>query len=879
VFAEADRQIMSSKFNVLPSSWPMLIGLLLGVTYSALLSTETASKPSPSHIIDVLNDAGLYVDSSELFFINPSSKPSQTTWQAVFLGHQKGELADVYRATFKQSSFSPQALMLSLANLTRTSSAEECGLKVVGHHAAYATRLGAVFDAIALVDLKSQPTELTRSWSSVTRLQDAVSNLQLTGSTSGIGLWRYRLSEPASELQISVRGQQFEFAMDSHRHIWVDPQKPDRVAIKNLEIERPQKGQPGKLGWLVDTARRVPWIGQERIAWLEHHVFSTLDWVERIYYRLLQNDKSQKPLEEIVRTKAPSRRGFNVQDAQSGWPPAHIPPLLTDAVDGEGQWVAVQKDAFVRTYPNASAAFYQTFLRADPERTFAPIYLTVWDPRQVQLHIVMGTQEPESATGETGAGSIPRDPQTMQRLVGAFNGGFQALHGEFGMMAEGRVYLPPKPWAATVAVFDDDSVGLGSWPAPPQGVRGYAEDWAIEQIPPGMIAMRQNLTSLVEDGIYNPWGRWWWGAAPLYAKEQTYTHRTALCLTTEGFMIYFWGTSMGPEALGRVMAAAHCARGMHLDMNHGHCGFEFYHVTKPAESLEPINRRLSEWEAEGQIPVGSERYSYRVRKAIKSMSNMRFPRYITKDPRDFFYLTLKPILPGPDIALQNGKTIQFSTQGLPHVGWPYPFARAELKHNAQTVSLLRIDLRRVLPDDGDDSSSGAELATLERFEDSGADIALAIQKNKPSTLRMVPLPLSADMQLIAQGRKLNTVRAASAALGIDREGFLVYAETTQTDASELSQAMAIAGVPEALALPDNGRLVLRFANHDVRIDGTEHTIKRGVPVVRWRAHSRPAAHVIFPDTKPRPYSVWGHLQGQRVRYVPKNAPRFRGPLK
>ena len=84
----------------------------------------------------------------------------------------------------------------------------------------------------------------------------------------------------------------------------------------------------------------------------------------------------------------------------------------------------------------------------------------------MQLHIVAGTQEPVSATGETGRGHHPAQQGRVTRLVGAFNGGFQAVHGEFGMMAEGRVYLPPKPWAATVAVFEDGRVGMGSWPGP-----------------------------------------------------------------------------------------------------------------------------------------------------------------------------------------------------------------------------------------------------------------------------------------------------------------------------------------------------------------------------------------------------------------------------
>jgi hypothetical protein len=35
--------------------------------------------------------------------------------------------------------------------------------------------------------------------------------------------------------------------------------------------------------------------------------------------------------------------------------------------------------------------------------------------------------------------------------------------------------------------------------------------------------------------------------------------------------------------------------------------------------------------------------------------------------------------------------------------------------------------------------------------------------------------------------------------------------------------------------------------------------------------------VIFPDTEPKPYRVWGWLQGRRFRYFPTGTPRFQMP--
>ena len=36
-------------------------------------------------------------------------------------------------------------------------------------------------------------------------------------------------------------------------------------------------------------------------------------------------------------------------------------------------------------------------------------------------------------------------------------------NGEYGMMSDGVIYLPPKPYGATVAVLRDGSTAFGSW--------------------------------------------------------------------------------------------------------------------------------------------------------------------------------------------------------------------------------------------------------------------------------------------------------------------------------------------------------------------------------------------------------------------------------
>src|SRR5262249_11334399 len=136
-------------------------------------------------------------------------------------------------------------------------------------------------------------------------------------------------------------------------------------------------------------------------------------------------------------------------DPETGWPPPPMEPMLHPALEGEGKWVLLDKDPFVMKNPGAPSPFAFSFVRVDRKRAYSQPYVLVWDPRQVVLHAMSGTVEPKSATGETGPGLVPRKPEVIGRLIAAFNGGFQATHGEFGMMAEGVVYLPPKPFAAT----------------------------------------------------------------------------------------------------------------------------------------------------------------------------------------------------------------------------------------------------------------------------------------------------------------------------------------------------------------------------------------------------------------------------------------------
>lgn len=866
----------------------LCVGLLVLAALRATMSGASGETLTDALVMGVADQAGVRVDPSAVLWLEEPQGPLSMR-SVLFLGSEGG-LDDLYYAEIRQGG---EATLLDVAwveNISRTASAaEELPIRE-GDHLVYATQVAGRYDAVVVIDLRGEPASLTEGWSAAARFRSRLTNLQETGRAAGLGITRYQLLDSAESLVLSGGQGRFSATIGDERLV-LDPRRGLPLAGAELvEVEEQSREMPGFVPWAVDRVRGISWVGPEPIEWLENRVFGVKDALTRAYHGVFgAPDTAEEVAEELARPvevdaeDAERIAMLTVTDPELGWPPASIEPVIqAPAVQGEGAWIPVVDDPFVNSYPNAPPAFFQTFLRADPERAYTRVYVTIWDPRQVQLRIQSGVHEPESATGQRGSGMVPREPRVLRRLVATFNGGFQSLHGEFGMMAEGRVYLPPKPWAATVAVYDDGRVGMGSWPAPDWRGRFFDERLANRQIPQNMVDMRQNLTSVVEDGRYNPWERWYWGAAPRQVDEQTYTTRSGMCLTGEGFLAYFWSQGVGPEALGAAMIQTRCVRSIHLDMNNPHCGFEFFRPVAPGEVLAPLTGRRRESEFDGRFPR-TEGWRLRGRRGVRSMG-MPFPRFSDRDGRDFFYLTLRPVLPGPHLSVDGaGAEGIFSTDGLPHAGWPHAFARAFLGPDEQARTwLVRIDANRAVPAPlrrEDHTEALAHLVGGASLANQDASLAIyAMRRDIGWELRFgSPEP---DARVVVSGPPLEDVPGADAAIALDGDGFLLYAER-DGDPTPLSVRLAAAGVERAIALADGVRLAFAVGDRHAGVDGfTQREVSPGTALA-FLAERRPAAEVIFPDNAPQPYRVWGYLQDQRVRYFPDRddagGPRFVRP--
>src|SRR5204863_4149294 len=160
--------------------------------------------------------------------------------------------------------------------------------------------------------------------------------------------------------------------------------------------------------WAVDRVRQMPVFGDEPMQWIKFVAFSALDRIERARTSVLGEGDTAGGVQHDMEGLGGQAATYG--DPELGWPPARVPPILTPALKGEGEWIVLDKDPFLAVVPGAPPAFATTFVRADKERMETRVYITVWDPRQIALHMEAGTVEPVSSTGEAGPGMMPRTP-------------------------------------------------------------------------------------------------------------------------------------------------------------------------------------------------------------------------------------------------------------------------------------------------------------------------------------------------------------------------------------------------------------------------------------------------------------------------------------
>ncbi len=846
-----------------------LIARMRGSDVNQAAGSRTAA------LVDVLARRGLSTTEADVVWeTGPSGVRGAFVGgaRAVVRAHKGSDPSDIYLVSAR---LSPEGALLAVGNvydLTRTSSIDEDRPLLHGEEIAYATSAGDIHTAVHVVDLRGWGSSAYDGFTRVQRWQAALTNLQLTGQTAGVVHNVFSLDPVATDVALRFEDSGLLDVTADGRRIVLDGEKPAAVEGSGwVRVSPGERAVPGNLvTWSVDRVRGMEWMGEERMQVVKAVAFTALEWALRARNRVFgPGDSAAQVAAEMGTLGHAGTPTFT--DPDIGWPPAPIAPMLHPAIAGEGKWISLDDDPFITPQPGVPGAFVTTFLRPDRDQQTTRVYITMWDPRQIALHMEAGTVEPLSATGEAGPGCIPRKPEVMREVVGGFNGGFQAMHGEYGMQANGVLYLPPKPYAATVMELRDGATAFGSWPG-------------TTDVPPDILSYRQNLTALVEHGTFNPWRRTWWGGTPPGWQDTIHTTRSGICMTKDHFVGYFFGNELSAQALAAAMIRARCEYGMHLDMNPGLVGFEFYDV-ETSDTWKPLGRPLqSDWEHESTISH-LPGFHYRARRMIRGMSEQNFPEYMHLNGRDFFYLTRRPELPGRDVTplvtpAQPGEGA-WRTKGLPQHGFPYALAittvRPSLARADAAMRVVRIDPRTVLP-------AGSEGTTESTPTIAVFTGARALLQPGPavwlsgSRFALAGGPPSPHALALARTRPIGAGPPPRAAVGIDdQDGMLAWVELPPNATPDASTRAAMGALLDALhctaraAVDGDARALLggtldAAGNPVVPPEGLVARLVRG---------STPAARLFF-DTPPVGPGVWQPLQMQRVRYFSHPKPKDAG---
>lgn len=353
---------------------------------------------------------------------------------------------------------------------------------------------------------------------------------------------------------------------------------------------------PGVGPALADGARSV--LGPAAVAWAEDFAYGIADDINQLRH---EGDAPvtywEAPPASAAPSAAPTAEPGTAPPPADPPPPSFEPPHPGVASAADGKWIPMEDAS------GQPPAMYKSLVHPDPKRSFAVVALVAIDRKRVDLHLVAGKTEPSSTVVpmEKRPGIVPASAHGD--LVAAFNGGFKAVHGHWGMMLGGETYLPARDVGCTIAMMKDGSVRIGTW----KELKASEGD---------MTWYRQTPPCLVENDATHPaleveYAKGW-GAT---VSGETVIRRSALGVDATGrYLIFGLGDALTAQSLARAMKQAGAKDAAQLDVNYAYPRFLVYE------------------RAGGEAP--------KAKSAIIPDIKFRPAEYVGEPAlRDFFYLT------------------------------------------------------------------------------------------------------------------------------------------------------------------------------------------------------------------------------------------------
>jgi Phosphodiester glycosidase len=309
----------------------------------------------------------------------------------------------------------------------------------------------------------------------------------------------------------------------------------------------------------------------------DHYLGAVVTAVEDIQYHLHPPRVGGKPNTSEI-SALPSLSGV-ASGAGAGRVgpvvPLHAPlaPLASPPFAGEGVFHPV---ALVRGQP----AVQVTYLRPDNTHTSYLAGVVWMSGKLLRLVQHPGFEDPANL----GLWSQPDTirPSARAGLVATFNSGFKIADARGGYYDNGHVVGSLTPGAASIVVYRDGHVNVGSW-------------GSEVQMTPEVASVRQSLKLLVDNGRLEPnldsnvqsnWGATINGAY--------YVWRSGLGITPSGDLVYVAGDALSVRTLAVLLQRAGAVRAMQLDINVAWISFMWY--SPGASVASPVPHKLVDFQ-------------------------------------------------------------------------------------------------------------------------------------------------------------------------------------------------------------------------------------------------------------------------------------------
>jgi hypothetical protein len=303
--------------------------------------------------------------------------------------------------------------------------------------------------------------------------------------------------------------------------------------------------------------RAVEWLRENGAAWL-------VSDIENIYYSMNAPSKGGPALKRLP-TVGGAAATKVTQDA-----PAPIPPAITPALPGEGQWRSTGPVV------NGAAPVLVSTFRPDPNYPQLVAGVAWIDSSRTSLALYPGRYEPPNASNATA--EVP--PSLRSKLLATFNSGFRLEDSTgSGYYADGHTYAPLKDGQATLVAYRNGTVDVRAW-------SGGSDPG------PDVVFARQNLPLILEGGRLNPnlsdsslWGATLGNAIRVW--------RSAVGVDAHGNLMYAAANDQTADSLARLLQRAGAVRAMELDINYEWVSFNFFGTFgagQPAKLLPGMDR-------------------------------------------------------------------------------------------------------------------------------------------------------------------------------------------------------------------------------------------------------------------------------------------------